>query len=219
MTAHVAPLPSSTSANLADEASPLTRRGRWRLEVTVAAGSTVAAAGPTVAVSRVNLAGKRACLNPDLFGDPGTYLGPAIRALGAEVPPRGASALAESGRLFGIRRVIAAAEGPQQISASDRDTQIGVARSQPQSIRTRRVVSHHRKNPTDILRLTEERAEGCRTASTATSLPPCRPSGPAARRLSLHATDHGRGTRAPGHICDTRCRLHRGMRQSPVCST
>src|SRR4030095_2159176 len=67
MTAHVARLPSSTSANSADEASPLMRRSRWRLEVTAVAGSTVA-------VSRVNLAGKRGCLNPDLLGDPGTYL-------------------------------------------------------------------------------------------------------------------------------------------------
>ena len=67
MTAHVAQLASSTGTNSADEASPLTRRSRWPLEVT-------AVVGPTVAVSRVNLAGKRGCLNPDLFGDPGTYL-------------------------------------------------------------------------------------------------------------------------------------------------
>ena len=43
----------------------LTRRGRWRLEVMAAAGSIVAVAARTVAVSRDNLAGKRGHLDPD----------------------------------------------------------------------------------------------------------------------------------------------------------
>jgi hypothetical protein len=34
----------------------------------------------------------------------------------------------------------------------------------------------------------------------------------------LHATGHGRGTRAPGHTRDRRCRLHKRTHQSAVCS-
>ena len=143
----------------------------------------------------------------------------STRTRGAEVSPRAASAPAESGRLRGLRRVIAAAEGEQQISAADGDRWIGFARNQLQSIRTRRVVSHHRKDPMDIPRPIEERAEGFQIASSVRDVTAFRPSGPAAPRLSLHARGHGRGTRAPGHTRDTRCRLHRGTHQPTLCST
>jgi hypothetical protein len=112
-----------------------------------------------------------------------------------------------------------AAECEQQISASDRDTQIAGARNQPQSIHTRRVVSHHRKIPMGIPRPIEECAEGFQTASSARDVTAFRPSGPAAARLSLHATGRGRGTRAPDHTHGRRCRLHRATHRPAVYST
>ena len=83
----------------------------------------------------------------------------------------------------------------------------------------RRVGSHRRKNPRDIPRPIEECVEGSQTVSSARDVTAFRPSGPAARRLSLHATDHGRGTRAPGRTRDTRCRLHNRTHPSAACST
>src|SRR6476659_2660409 len=120
MTAHVVQSASSTDANSADEASPSTRQSRWRLEVTAAAGSAVAVAGRTVAVSPANLAGKGGYLNPGSPRRSGTHLSRpdhlwrdrqspsserwrlrvvslaasvagSSRRPGAEVPPRGAS--------------------------------------------------------------------------------------------------------------------------------
>jgi len=136
----------------------------------------------------------------------------------AEGHPRAASTSAESDRLFGIGRAIAATEGGQQISAFDVDTPIA-ARSQPQSTRMRRVVSHHQRDQMDIPRPIEERAEGFRTASTASGPRASHPSGPAAPRLSLHPMGHRRGTRAPGRTRDTRCRLHNRTHPSAACST
>jgi len=136
----------------------------------------------------------------------------------AEGHPRAASTSAESDRLFGIGRAIAATEGGQQISAFDVDTPIA-ARSQPQSTRTRRVVSHHQRDQMDIPRPIEERAEGFRTASTASGPRASHPSGPAAPRLSLHPMGHRRGTRARDRTRDTRCRLHTRRHQPAACST
>lgn len=143
----------------------------------------------------------------------------STRAPGAEVPLRAASTPGGSGRLFEMRRLIVVAEGERQISAFDVDIQIAAVRDRPRSTRRRRVVSHPRWDQTDIPRPVEERSEGFRTGSIASGLVGFRPSGPAARRLSLHATGHGRGTRAPGDTRDTRCHLHRRTRQWAVCST
>jgi hypothetical protein len=70
----------------------------------------------------------------------------------------------------------------------------------------------------DIPRPIEERAEGFRTASSASGLRASHPSGPAAPRLSLHPMGHRRGTRAPGRTRDTRCRLHKRTHQPAACS-
>jgi hypothetical protein len=141
------------------------------------------------------------------------------RALGAEVPPRAASTSAELDRLCGIRPVIAVAESEQQISAFDVDTTIAAARSRLQSTRRRRVVSHHRWDQTDILRPIEERAEGFRIASVRAVCPRAAPVIRRGPRRSVDATDHGRGTRAPGSSRDTRCRLDRRTHQRAASST
>ena len=72
----------------------LTRRGRWRLEVMAAAGSTVAVVGSTVAVSRANLAGKAPLSQPGSPRRSGNiaFTVPSTRPPGAQVPPRAASA-------------------------------------------------------------------------------------------------------------------------------
>ena len=197
--------------------------------------------GSGAAVSRANPAGKecrRIPINPGSRRRSGNsrsalfVIGPAIVTLrvaigplaqtdstpGAEGHPRATSRSAESDRLFGRGRAIAATEGGRQISAFDVDTPVA-ARSQPQSTRTRRVVSHHRRDQMDIPRPIEERAEGFRTASSASGLRASHPSGPAAPRLSLHPMGHRRGTRARDRTRDTRCRLHTRRHQPAACST
>jgi hypothetical protein len=181
--------------------------------------------GSRAAVSRANLAGKTTShpSSPDLNGDPGIPGQPCSLAqpgstLGSEGHPRAASTSAESDRLFEIGRAIAATEGRQQISAFDVDIPIA-GRSQPRSTRTRRVGSHHRRDPMDIPQPIEEPAQGFRIASGASGLRASHPSGPAAPRLSVHPMGHRRGTRARGRTRDTRCRLHTRRHQPAACST